>query len=120
MKKLNFFNEIDKAVDSGILVIVEGKKDKIALEKIGFENIFIFHGKPFYKAVENIEKLKPEECIILTDFDRKGRYLYHSLKKELERRGIRIKDRLRRAMLRERISHIEGLATFIQNRLRTQ
>ncbi|UZE94039.1 MAG: toprim domain-containing protein [Candidatus Pacearchaeota archaeon] len=117
MKKYNILNEINKAVDSHILVIVEGKKDKKALEKIGFENIFILHGRPLYVQIEKISS-EVKECIILTDFDKKGKQLYHWLKKELVKNGVRINDRLRRVILGEKVSHIEGLATFIQNQNR--
>jgi len=119
MKNFNLLDEIKKAIKSEILILVEGKKDKIALEKIGFEdkNILLIHGKPFYKTIDVIEKRKPKKCIILTDFDKKGKQFYHIFKKVLVRKGIRIDDKLRKIMLKERISHIEGLATFIQNRL---
>jgi len=110
-------NEIKKAIESNALIIVEGKKDKVALEKLGFENIFVLHGKPFYKAIEEIEGKKIKKCIILTDLDKKGKQLYYVFKRALVRRGIRVIDKLRKTMLREKISHTEGLTTFIQNRL---
>ncbi len=119
MRDINLLNEIKKAIKSSVLVIVEGKKDKVALEKIGFEskNILLIHGKPFYKTIDEVEKRKTKKCIILTDLDKKGKQFYYILKKILVRKGIKIEDKLRKIMLKERISHTEGLATFIQKRL---
>ncbi len=119
MKSKFYFSlliEIDKAKNSDALIVVEGCKDKKALEKLGFKskNIIILHGRPFYVTVE---KIKTKECIILTDFDKKGKHLYHSLKKELVKKGVRINNRLRIILLKNKISHIEGLATFIYNKL---
>ena len=116
MKKLDLLKEIDKAKASGILIIVEGKKDKYALEELGFENMIILHGKPLYAKIEEISS-KVKECIILTDFDDKGKQFYFLLKKALVRNGVRIVERLRLAILKAKVSHIEGLSNFIKNNL---
>ena len=115
MKKSNILEEIEKAKNSGILIIVEGKKDKKSLEELGFKNIIILHGTPIYKRIEEIAS-ETKECVILTDFDDKGKEFYYMLKKALVRRGVRINDRLRIAMLKEKISHVEGLYSFLRNK----
>lgn len=108
--------EIDKVKDRGAIVIVEGIKDKGALEELGFKNIVVFQGKPRYKKYEEITDLAKRlkaEAVILTDLDRKGRQLYGIIKKELSNHGVKVNDSLRRALLKEKISHVEGLATFV-------
>jgi len=111
----NLLIEIKKAIDKSLLIIVEGRKDKSALEALGFlpENIFTINVRGSIN--EFIEKMaeKRKETIILTDFDRTGKKLYYQIKKELVRQGIRVNDSLRLAVMKQRISHIEGLATFL-------
>lgn len=56
------------------LLVVEGSKDKIALENLGFNHIFVLNesGKSLFEKIEQIEQLagKRKVCI-LTDFDTK-------------------------------------------------
>ncbi|MGB9708161.1 MAG: toprim domain-containing protein [Candidatus Pacearchaeota archaeon] len=111
-------NEIQKALERNSVVIVEGAKDKQALEELGFQNITVLHGRAFYKKIEEITAMAKKfgkEVIILTDLDRKGRQFYIAIKKELAREGIKVNDKLRSLLLEEKISHIEGLTTFIEN-----
>jgi len=115
MKKISLLDEISKIISRNILVIVEGKKDKEALEKTGFNNVCVLSGKPLYKNIEEISKSN-KECVILTDFDKKGRHIYHALKKELVRNGVKINENLRIALMREKVSHVEGLASYLGNR----
>lgn len=100
------------------LVIVEGQRDRSSLLKLGLENIFVLNkpGTKFYSRVEALKKLvgrKEKKCAILTDFDKKGKFLYTTLKRELTKEGIKIDDRLRRLLCKAKVSHIEGLATFL-------
>lgn len=117
-KLTELLNEIQKAIDENHIVIVEGAKDKKALEQLGFQNIIVLHGRAFYKKIEEILTMTSKfgkEVIILTDLDRKGKQFYTAIKKELTREGIKINDRLRELLFKEKISHIEGLATFIEH-----
>ena len=99
------------------LIIVEGKKDKAALEKLGFENIFVINktGKSLPEQMEQIQELvgKDKVCI-LTDFDKKGKQLYLLLKSKLQEIGVRQENSLRGVLLEQKISHIEGLAHFVE------
>ena len=110
--------ELEKA--KSYLIIVEGKKDRTALEKLGFERIFVIHetGKSIGEKVEEILELcdKKDKVCILTDFDKKGKSLYLLLKSKLQEAGVRLNNSLRGSLLMERISHIEGLAKFLENK----
>ncbi len=64
--------------------IVEGNKDKKALERLGIKNIITLQGKP---VQDKIKELK-HKAIILTDYDRKGRELEKRLKEALISQGI--------------------------------
>ena len=117
-KKL--LNAIEKAKQN--LIIVEGKKDKHSLSCLGFEDIFMIHetGKSIQEKIEKvieIQEQNPKQKIcILTDFDKKGKQLYLLLKSKLQELGVRMDNTLRGALLKEKISHIEGLSSFIKNK----
>ena len=66
-------------------VIVEGKKDAIALKRIGLigEIITLHRGKSLYEFCEDIAN-KFTKVIILLDWDTKGENLYRSLTKNLK------------------------------------
>ena len=111
LAKQKLKKEIEQAKD--YLIIVEGKKDKSALQELDFKNIFMINeaGKSLYEKIEQIEQIagKTKICI-LTDFDKKGKKLYLLLKKELSQRKVRLDNRLRASLLKLKISHIEGLS----------
>ncbi len=92
-------------------IIVEGKKDKIALENLGCKNIITLNGSNagFHNLIEKL----PENCkevVILTDLDKKGKQLYHRIKKILTMNKIKIDDKFRVYLFKEtKIRQIEGL-----------
>lgn len=116
--KQGFLKQLEKAKPH--LIIVEGKKDKDALQHLGFENIFVIHetGKSFGEKIEQIQDLcdKKDKVCILTDFDKKGKQLYLTLKSKLQEAGVRLDNSLRGTLLKEKISHIEGLSHFMKKK----
>ena len=113
----NLSKELEQAKE--MLIIVEGKKDFLALNELGFKNIFIINesGKSIYEKIEEIEeKAGKSKICILTDFDKKGKQLYLLLKAELSQRKVRLDNTFRGLLLKENISHIEGLASFMKKR----
>jgi 5S rRNA maturation endonuclease (ribonuclease M5) len=103
----------------GYVIIVEGSKDIRALRSLGFEKVYAVH-KPGIALKESLEKIvseldKRDRICILTDFDKKGKVLYFKIKEILsEMKGIRLNSSLRGLLLKARISHIEGLASFFE------
>lgn len=92
------------------LAIVEGRKDKRALESLGFRKIITLN-KPLYKIVENI---KANEVMILTDLDREGKKLYKQLLQELNRNGIKVDNKLRNWLFKNtKLRQIEGLPKYL-------
>ena len=114
--KNELIKEIEKTKQDNYLIVVEGKKDKTALEKIGFHNIFVLNenGKSILVRIEEIIKRK-EECVILTDFDKKGKKLYNLIKSQFILNGVKMNNRLRNMLLKSHLSHIEGIFTFLNN-----
>jgi len=94
-------------------IIVEGKKDKIALENLGCSNVIMLNGNNagLFRIVEKL----PENCreaVILTDLDKKGKQLYHRIKKILTSNKIKVDDRFRLYLFKEtKVRQIEGLKT---------
>jgi len=119
MNKLNieFSEHINKIRQSGILVIVEGKKDKAALEKFSIKNIMQLSKKPIFEIIEHISN-NNKECIILTDLDKKGKELYGKLNSGLQQRGVKIDDSFRNFLFKNtKLRQIEGLETYAANNM---
>lgn len=77
---LDALNEINKRFP----IIVEGKKDVMALRSLGLvgEIIFLHRGKGIYDFCEDIAE-RFNKVILLLDWDTKGESLYNSLSANL-------------------------------------
>ena len=114
MIKEEFQELIDKAVASNILIIVEGKKDREALQKLGISNITELSKKPLYQVVEEASNAS-SECAILTDLDRKGKEIYGKLNSQLQRNGVKIDNKLRNFLFNHtKVRQIEGLTAYFK------
>jgi len=89
------FHQIEKLVEdlSDFSLIVEGKRDKVALEKIGFNDIFTISGKQVEDFVFALPKDK--KYVILTDFDKKGELLNSKIIEIMSIYGHNFNNRLR-------------------------
>ncbi|MGC9079307.1 MAG: toprim domain-containing protein [Nanopusillaceae archaeon] len=74
------------------LIIVEGRRDKEALNKMGIKNVYTIYE---LRKMENIF-LDYKEAIILTDNDKKGNKLYLYVKNILESEGLTINNYYRK------------------------
>jgi 5S rRNA maturation endonuclease (ribonuclease M5) len=109
-----FRNLAGKIRDSDILVIVEGKKDRAALGKLGIKNIIELSKKPIFQIVEDIADSN-KECVILTDLDKKGKELYGKLNSDLQRRGVNVNNKLRDFLFKNtKIRQIEGINSYFE------
>ena len=104
-----FEEELEKLKESSKekIVVVEGIKDKKALEKLGVKNIVILR-KPLYLVVEHIEK-SGKECILLLDLDKTGKRLYSILNHQLNQFGVKIDNRFREFLFKTKLRQIEGI-----------
>lgn len=107
--------------DSGILLVVEGIKDKRALKNLDIMNVFSIDRLPLYKAVELIAKISEKcerQCMILTDLDSEGKKLYAVLNHHLGQQGIRIDNSFREFLFRKTsLRQIEGLHSYLLRNL---
>lgn len=105
---------LEKLRDSRKLIIVEGKKDKITLEKLGIKNVVAISRKPLYAFIESINA---KEVIILTDLDRTGKKIYSILKHKLQARGVKVDDYFREYLFKSsKITQIEGLFRYLKKK----
>jgi 5S rRNA maturation endonuclease (ribonuclease M5) len=94
------------------VIIVEGKKDKLALEKLEVTNIIVLK-KGIDEFCQSITQ-KYSEAIILTDLDSEGKKLYAKIRYGLERDGVKIDDSFRNFLYRETcLRQIEGIDTYL-------
>lgn len=82
--------------DSKSILIVEGKRDKIALSKIGALNLVDISGKSLETTIKTISSKNPESVVILTDYDKEGEKQLKILTKSLNSQGIKIDNILRK------------------------
>ncbi len=110
-----FEHQLQKMLKSDAAIIVEGKKDRSALEKLGIScKIFVLSKKPLFAVAEEVSAAH-REAIVLTDLDAEGRRLYGKLNTLLQQLGVKVDNRLRNFLFRNtKLRQIEGMASFIQ------
>ena len=88
-------------------VIVEGRKDKTTLERLGVaEVVQLNEGRPLY---EIIESLQCSRVVVLTDFDRAGKSMRRRLLSLMSLYGISESRKPREIFARMRVGCVEGL-----------
>lgn len=104
---------LEKIEHERLPVLVEGKKDQRALEQLGVSKIQVL-GRSLFGTVEVLER--ESKVVLLVDLDAEGKKLYAHLSKELQRRGVKIDNQLRRFLYRRTsLRHIEGLDTYLES-----
>ncbi len=96
-------------------VIVEGEKDVDALRRLGLtgEIITLNSGITLIDFCDKIAE-KYDEAIILTDWDRKGGFLYHTIERNLEGR-VKVITYFREIFSKNVMSKtLEGLPSWIE------
>jgi len=111
--KEELLSELNRVQTLNLLVIVEGIKDKFALEYFGISNVVILN-KPLYAVVEDVVS-KAKVVVLLTDLDVEGRKLYGTLFSDLQKFGVKIDSRLRDCLFKTPLKHIEGLVSFLSD-----
>ena len=115
-KTEELWNLIEKVKSSGILVIVEGKKDRAALNKLGIDNVIELSKKPLFQIIEEVSNSN-KECVILTDLDKEGKEIYGKLNSQLQHHGVNVNNKLREFLFRHtKLRQIEGIDSYIRNR----
>lgn len=112
MKSGELHDWLVKLRESGKAIIVEGPKDRAALEHFAVPVTAVLSEQPLFAVAERIAA-SHRDAVILTDLDAEGRKLYAKLVPILQRLGVRIDGSFREFLFREtELAHIEGLVTY--------
>jgi 5S rRNA maturation endonuclease (ribonuclease M5) len=119
-------DETEKVLDSlrkrsrvGVPIVVEGRRDRAALENLGVKGIILClkgAGESRFHFLDRLDGVR--DVILLTDFDREGIELRLWLYQELTRRGIRTDDlawRRIKSLARAEAKGVEELPSFIRS-----
>ncbi len=113
------FEGLRQRSDSGVPIVVEGRRDEQALRKLGVVGIVHCLKARGESGVRFLEKLDGlEDVVLLTDFDREGGELRLWLYQELSRRGVRADDfawRRIRSLARTEVRSVEELPSFLRS-----
>lgn len=107
--------EIIKLRESDKLIIVEGKRDKAALEKLDIKNIFTLSKKPLFHIIEEISG-KEKGVVILTDLDIHGKELFGKLNSGLQHHGVNVDNKFREFLFKKtKLRQIEGITNYLNH-----
>ncbi|MBS3165260.1 toprim domain-containing protein [Candidatus Woesearchaeota archaeon] len=98
---------------AGCPIVVEGPKDRAALEQFGILDVVTLSREPLHEVVEGISA-RSKRVVILTDLDKEGKLLYSKLRQGFSRLGVQVDNVFREFLFSTQLSHIEGLATYIR------
>ena len=102
---------------SGTVVLIEGKRDEIALRKLGFEGPIekLNRGWPVEKLIAYLDS-NYESCILLMDWDRTGGRLQKKLAESMIGMNITVSNRLRQNLskaMKPDTRCVEELTSFL-------
>ena len=106
---------------NGTPILVEGKKDVIALRMLGVKGIIITvktKGKSFLDVISEIQKTNVSEIILFLDFDKRGKEATKRLQKNLEHLKIRYNLKFWRelyTLTKKELQFIESLPVYLCN-----
>jgi 5S rRNA maturation endonuclease (ribonuclease M5) len=107
-----FLDMLEKLKEEECLIIVEGKKDSMALKSLGFKNLISISGRPLEEIIEKTLSLKPSCVSILTDFDREGESIASRLSNLFSLHKIKVNHIIRNKFKSFKIHKIEELNSF--------
>ncbi|MEW6069222.1 MAG: toprim domain-containing protein [Candidatus Thermoplasmatota archaeon] len=118
IEELGVLLEELKALNKSIPVVVEGRKDELALRALGLKGEIIKLSSFSLPAFCEQLAEKCDKVVILTDWDRQGGALCRALKNYLLANGVKYNDKIRERLVkyaRKEIKDVESLMAFLQN-----
>lgn len=110
----SIINQLNMETNNGALLVVEGKRDQLALQLLGLKaSCFWLSEQGFSSFITSAESSK--KVILLLDYDRKGRYLFARATRILQSKGIPSDGFYRRAIRRitkGEITNIEEISIY--------
>jgi 5S rRNA maturation endonuclease (ribonuclease M5) len=96
-------------------ILVEGKRDKSALESLGIDNVYALKGKPFHDAAEELSE-NFEGVVLLTDLDKQGEAIFQKLQKLLPSYGLKVDGLFREKLSSSGVKFVEKIPEEIKRR----
>jgi 5S rRNA maturation endonuclease (ribonuclease M5) len=114
-----FIDMLNEEAEYGSVIVVEGKRDVEALNRIGFNgNLTILnHFKGITDFVDNHCQIR-KKIILLLDMDRTGKHLTSKLVSQLQHRGNNVNLFYKKALAKitnGKIRQVEELAAYAPN-----
>jgi 5S rRNA maturation endonuclease (ribonuclease M5) len=114
-----FIDMLNEEAENGSVIVVEGKRDVEALERVGFTgNITVFnHFKGITDFVDNHCQIR-NKIILLLDMDRTGKHLTSKLVSQLQHKGNNVNLFYKKALAKitnGKIRQVEELAAYAPN-----
>lgn len=119
-KILQLLERLGKEAAKGAPIIVEGKNDVQALQKLDVNGDFILAktaGKSFLDTLSEVQKKEKQEVILLMDFDKRGKEWTKRLTQHLEKMRIKPNSFFWKELLSlvgREVKDVEGLATYVE------
>jgi 5S rRNA maturation endonuclease (ribonuclease M5) len=114
-----FIEMLNEEAESGSVIVVEGKRDVEALNRIGFNgNLTILnHFKGITDFVDNHCQIR-KKIILLLDMDRTGKHLTSKLVSQLQHKGNNVNLFYKKSLAKitnGKIRQVEELAAYAPN-----
>ncbi|NPB06154.1 MAG: toprim domain-containing protein [Aquificae bacterium] len=108
MKSLKEWAQALRAASADAVVLVEGKNDKKALERLFVRNVYTLAGRRLTDLPDFLEK-KARKVILLFDLDREGEEITRKVREILEAEGFEVDEKFRKALRDLHIIYIEEI-----------
>ena len=113
----NLLGKLSKTAELNIPIIVEGKKDFLALRELGINAEIIRIRSAGKVLVDCLDDVNAEEVILLVDFDDYGVTLAKNIIRYLEGKGVKVNVtfwKMLKAMVRREVKDVEGLPSYLE------
>jgi 5S rRNA maturation endonuclease (ribonuclease M5) len=113
----SIIREMNDGVDS---IVVEGVRDKEAMQRIGFTKEILLYSGSKFSDVDFVDYIRSryKSVAIMTDYDREGKKLNQKLCLRLERGGVRVekiyRDKIGTILAICGMKSIESLNSFMK------
>ncbi len=120
-RKLKLLTEIleklAKEASRGVPIVVEGRKDREAIERLGIKGKVVEVKSSRQVVVDVLDEVSGGEVILLVDFDRDGVELAKHIVSYLESEGVKVDStywREIKALVRRDVKDVEGLPSYLE------
>ena len=116
-KLTKLLKRISVKAAGGIPIIVEGKKDEVALRTLGIEGYVICLKNSKQAMVDLLDNIQSEEIILFVDFDKVGVELMKEITQYLEGKSVNVDFVLWmsiRSLVRRDVKDVEGLPSYLE------